>query len=52
MRIRPLGYTLVAAFYFLLHLGLEMFIKTVQKGALKMAKIGYTRVSSKEQHLD
>ena len=29
-----------------------MFIRTVQKEALKMAKIGYGRVSSREQHLD
>ena len=29
-----------------------MFIRTVQKQALKMAKIGYARVSSREQHLD
>ncbi len=29
-----------------------MFIRTVQKEALKMAKIGYARVSSREQHLD
>ena len=29
-----------------------MFIRTVQKEVLTMAKIGYARVSSKEQHLD
>lgn len=29
-----------------------MFIRTVQKEVLKMARIGYARVSSKEQHLD
>ena len=29
-----------------------MFIRTVQKEALKMAKIEYARVSSREQHLD
>ena len=29
-----------------------MFIRTVQKEALKMAKIGYARVSFREQHLD
>jgi len=29
-----------------------MFIRTVQKEVLIMAKIGYARVSSKEQHLD
>ncbi|KIO96634.1 hypothetical protein N624_0050 [Levilactobacillus brevis] len=29
-----------------------MFIRAVQKEVLTMAKIGYARVSSKEQHLD
>lgn len=29
-----------------------MFIRAVQKGTLKMAKIGYARVSSKDQNLD
>ncbi len=49
---RPLGYTLVAFFDSVLYQELQMFIRTVQKEVLTMAKIGYARVSSKEQHLD